>query len=133
MGRALSTLTCAGAVMLEHSRFPPCIGGQIIDTQQHDQLFLRCPLPDRLPEEDISSISNQQMLEYLCKKRAVFSYKRSDDDILLVECLIAFQAVVNPYLFSQEYVVVRLFADEDTPLTKMHMALIRDCLLTGRG
>ncbi len=47
----------------------------------------------------------------------------------MVACLIPLRAVVNPYLFSQVYAVVRLFADEDAPLTVMHMALIRDCLM----
>jgi hypothetical protein len=129
---------CTDAQVLEHSMCPPCIRGQIIDTQPHDQLVLSSPSPDRLPDADISSISNQQLLEYLCKNRPVFYYPRNDDYILLDECLIPLRAVVNPYLFSQEYVAVRLFDDEDAPLTVMHMALIRDCLmgadrvLTGR-
>ncbi len=80
---------------------------------------------------DISSIS--KLLEYLCKNNAAFSYPQSDYDILLIdsECQIPLRLVVNPYLFSQEYVVtvVRLFADEDAPQTVMHMALIRDCLM----
>jgi hypothetical protein len=36
--------------------------------------------------------------------------------------------VVNPYLFPQEYAVVRLITDDDATLTVMHMALIQDCL-----
>ena len=129
MGRALPTLTCTDVVVLEHSRCPTCIRGQSVDTQPHDQLVLSCPSPDQPPDVDISSSSNQQLLGYLCESRAIFSYPRSDNDILLVECLIPLRAVVNPYLVSQEYVVVRLFDAEDAPLTVMHVAMIRDCLM----
>ena len=115
VGRALPTRTCTDVMVPEHLRCPPCIRGQIVDTRPHDQLVLSCPLPDQPPDVDISSISDQQLVEYLCKSRAVFSYPRSDDDVLLVECLIPLREVVNPYLFSQEYVVVRLFDDEDAP------------------
>ncbi len=53
---------------------------------------------------------------------------RSDEDILSVVSLVPLRAVVHPYLYSQEYVVVCRFGDDSAPLAVMHRALIRDCL-----
>jgi hypothetical protein len=90
-------------------------------------------LQDGLPEVNVSTISDQQLLEYLCQNRAVISYPRNDEEILLVEGLVPRRTVVNrsnPYLYSQEYAVVCLLADEyaSASLAVMHTALIRDCL-----
>ncbi len=112
----------------ERLRCPPCIRGQISGEQPHAQLVLRCTPQDGLPVVDISAITNQQLVEYLCQNLAVFPCPRSDEDILSVECLVPVRAVVHPYLFSQEYVVVCLFGDDNAPLVVMHIALIRDCL-----
>ena len=71
-------------------------------------------------------------MEHLCQGRAVFPYPRNDDDTLLVECLMPLRTVVTPYPFKQEYIIARLIADEDAPVTVMQMALVRDCL-TGNG
>ncbi len=98
-------------------------------------MVLQCQPIDLLPDVDISGISDQQLLEHLCQNRAFFSHQRNDDDILLVECFVPLGEVVHPYRFrrrfSQEYAVVCLLADEDSdaPLTMMHMALIRGCLM----
>jgi hypothetical protein len=112
----------------ERLRCPPCIRGQISGVQLHDQLVLRCTPQDGLPVVDISAITDQQQVEYLCQNRAVFPCQRSDEDILSVECLVPLRAVVHPYLFSQEYVVVCRFGDDRALLAVMHIALIRDCL-----
>ncbi len=112
----------------ERLRCPPCIRGQISGVQPHEQLVLRCTPQDGLPGVDISAITNQQLVEFLCQNRAVFPCPRSDEDILSVECLLPLRAVVHPHLFSQEYVVVCRFGDDSAPLAVMHTALIRDCL-----
>jgi hypothetical protein len=90
----------------ERLRCPPCIRGQISGVQPHEQLVLRCIPQDGLPGVEISAITDQQLVEYLCQHRAVFPCPRSDEDFLPVECLFPFCAVVHPYLYSQEYVVV---------------------------
>jgi hypothetical protein len=107
---------------------PPSIQGQISGVKPHEQLVLQCTLQSGLPEVDISTISDQQLLEYLCQTRAVFSYPRNNEDILSVECLVPLRAVMHPYIFSQEYALVCLFGDDSAPLAVMHIALIRDCL-----
>ncbi len=111
-------------------RCPPCIQGEISGVKPHEQLVLQCTLQSGLPEVDISTgtISDQQLLEYLCQTLAVFSYPRNNEDILSVECLVPLRAVMDPYIFSQEYAVVCLFGDDSAPLAVMHIALIRDCL-----
>ncbi len=63
-------------------RFPPCIQEQISGARPHEQLVLQCTLQSGLPEGDISTISNQQLLEYLCQIRAVFSFQRNNEEIL---------------------------------------------------
>jgi hypothetical protein len=52
---------------------PLCIGGQIIDTLQHDQLLLSYSPPYCLSELDISKISDPLLLDYLCHGRAGLS------------------------------------------------------------
>ncbi len=77
---------------------------------------------------DISAITDQQPVEYLCQNRAVIPCPRSDRDILSVECPVPLHAVVHQYLFSQECVVVCRFGHDSAPLAVMHIALIHDCL-----
>ena len=98
--------TCAVANV--SSQLPPCIGGLIIDTLQHNQLVLRYSPPDCLPEVDISRISDPLLLDYLCQVRAVFPYSCNDDDTFLVECLMSLRKVVSPYPFKQEYLIAGL-------------------------
>ncbi len=83
----------------ERLRCPPCIRGQISGVQPHEQLVLQCTPQDGLPGVDISAITDQQLVEYLCQNRAFFPCQRSDEDILSVECLVPLRAVVHPYLF----------------------------------
>jgi len=110
------------------SRCPPCILGQIVDTVDFNQLVLQ-PVPTLdLPDVDISTIPDQMLAEYLCLRRAVFPFPRSDDNILMVECLTQLCQVVEPYVFRQEYIVARPACDESAPLTVMSLALVRDCL-----
>ena len=121
-------ITCAEATV--SAQLPPCIGGLIIDTLQHNQLVLRYSPPDCLPEVDISRISDPLLLDYLCQGRAVFPYSCNDDDTFLVECLMSLRRIVSPYPFQQEYLIARRFAADDTdPLTVLHMALVRDSLI----
>ncbi len=120
--------TSVGIKRQERLRCPPCIRGLISGIQPHEQLVLRCIPQDGLPEVDISATTDQQLAEYLCQHRAVFPCPRSEEDIVSVECLVPLRAVVHPYLYSQEYVVVCRFGDDSAPLAVMHIALIRDCL-----
>mmetsp|Transcript_55124 Transcript_55124/g.115349 ORF Transcript_55124/g.115349 Transcript_55124/m.115349 type:complete len:484 (-) Transcript_55124:655-2106(-) len=123
-------LTTARAAAVVSAQLPPCIGGQVVDTLQHNQLVLSCSPPDCLPEVDISNISDALLLDYLCHGRAVFPYSCNDNNTVMVECLTSLRKVVSPYPFKQEYIVARLFAaDEAAPLTVLHMALVRDCLV----
>ncbi len=85
------------------------------------------PLPKELPVLDISVIPDQQLVNYLCRTRAVFPFPKSDDDIPLVECLLPLLTVF-PYRSQLEYIIVRSFADDEAPLTVMQTALVRDCL-----
>jgi hypothetical protein len=48
-------------------RCPPCIQGQISGVKPHEQLVLQCTLQSGLPEVDISTICEKQLLEYLCQ------------------------------------------------------------------
>lgn len=108
----------------------PCIGGQITDTLQHNQLVLHYSPPDCLPEMDLSNVSDPLLLDYLCDGRTVFPCPCNDNDTFMVECLTSLRKVVSPYPFKQEYLIARLFDVEDTtPLTVLHMALVRDCLI----
>ena len=112
------------------AQLPPCIGGQITDTLQHNQLALHYSPPDYLPDEDISHISDPLLLDHLCHGRAIFPYSSNDTDTIMVECLTSLRRVVSPYPFKQEYLIARKFdADDATPLTVLHMALVRDCLI----
>jgi hypothetical protein len=118
--RALPIRTCIDTVMRDHTRCPPCIRGQVIDTKPHDQLVLQYPLPYQLPKVDISSISDQQLLEYLCQNRA-----------MIMSCWLnaSTSRSSSPVPVSQEYAGVCRFANEDAPLAVMHIALIRDILM----
>ncbi len=79
---------------------------------------------------DISRISDPLLLDYLCHGRAVFPYSCNDNDTFLVECLTSLRKVVSPYPFKQEYLIARRFAADDaTPLTVLHMALVRDSVI----
>jgi hypothetical protein len=98
----LTNTVCSEIMRREYLQCPPCIRGQISGVKPHEQLVLRSIPHDDLPGVDISTISDQQLVEYLCQNRAVFPCPRSDEDILLVECLVPLRAVVQPYLFSQE-------------------------------
>ncbi len=106
---------------------PPCICGQIVGTEQHDHLVLMSSLPKELPVLDISVIPDQQLVDYLCRTRAVFPFPKSDDDFPLVECLLPLRTVFH-YRSQLEYVIVRSFSDYEAPLTVMQTALVRDCL-----
>ena len=102
---------------------PPCICGQIVGTEQHDHLVLGSFLPKELPVLDISVIPDQQLVDYLFRMRAVFPFRKSDDDIPLVECLLPLWTVF-PYRSQLEYIIVRSFADDKAPLTVMQTALV---------
>ena len=106
---------------------PPCICGQIVGSEQHNHLVLVSSLPKELPVLDISVIPDQQLVDYLCRTRAVFPFPKSDDDIPLVECLLPLRTVF-PYRSQLEYIIVRSFTDDEAPLTVMQTALVRDCL-----
>lgn len=123
-------LTTTRAEIITPVQCPQCIGGQIADTLQHNQLVLRYSPPADLPETVISKISDPQLLTYLCHGRAVFPYPRNDNDTLMVECLMPLRTVVSPYPFKQEYMIARQLAVDDTaPLTVLQVALVRDCLI----
>jgi hypothetical protein len=106
---------------------PPCIRGQIIGTEQHDHLVLQSLLPKGLPEKNISGTPDRLLADHFCQTRLVFPFPRNDDDTTLVQCLLP-PRKVSTHRFQLEYIIVRLFADEDAPLTVMKMALVRDCL-----
>jgi hypothetical protein len=126
--QTLPSTSCMETKQHERLRCPPCIRGQFSGVKPHEQLVLLCTPQDGLPMVDISTITDQQLVEYLCQNTAVFPCPRSDEDILSVDCLVPLRAVVHPYLFSQEYAVVCRFGDDSAPLAVMHIALIRDCL-----
>jgi hypothetical protein len=114
MEQTLQCETSVGIKRHERLRCPPCIRGLISGVQPLEQsvLRLRCIPQDGLPGVDISAITDQQLVEYLCQHRAVFPCPRSDEDILSIECLVPLRAVVHPYLYSQEYVVVCMDAGQ---------------------
>jgi ribonuclease HI len=126
--RRPSAYDCATAAA--SAECPPFIGGKIIGAPHHDQLVL-CSTPlDRLPDVDISSLSDPVLLDFLCGVRAVFPFSRNGTDTLLIECLMSLRRVVSPYPFKQEYLLARSFtAGDSTPLTVLQVALVRDCLL----
>ena len=69
------TLQCESSVEIkryERLRCPPCIRGQISGVQPHEQLVLGCTPQDGLPVVDISAITDQQLVQYLCQHQAVF-------------------------------------------------------------
>ena len=124
------SLPTACAAASAFTQLPSCIRGVITDTLQHNQLVLCSSSADCLPEADISRISDPRLLDYLCHCRAVFPYSCNDNDTFLVECLTSLRKVVSPYPFQQEYLIARRFATNDaTPLTVLHMALVRDSLI----
>jgi hypothetical protein len=83
---------------------------------------------DCLPEMDISNISDPLLLDYLCHGRAVFPYSCNNNNTFMVECLTSLRRVVSPYPFQLEYLIARRFAADDaTPLTMLHMVLVRYC------
>ena len=47
----------------------------------------------------------------------------------MVECLTPFRQVFTECPPPAEYVIVRMLDDDEAPLTALHMALVRDCLL----
>ena len=82
-----------------------------------------------MSKTEISKISDPLLADYLCQGRAIFPYSRSEDDTLLVECLVPLRKIVAPYPLSLDYIVARQVESEGAPLTVMPMALVRDCLL----
>ena len=128
-GAGWSDLTTARAATNVSVQLSPCIGGQVTDKLQHNQLVLRCSPSDYLPEVDISNISDPLRLDYLCHGQAFFHYSCNDNDAFIVECLLVtpLREVVSPHPFKQEY--LRFAADDATPLTVLHMALVRNCLI----
>ena len=111
---------------------PPCIRGEVVSTWQYDQLVLCPSLPECVSETDISKISDPLLADYLCQGRAIFPYSCNEDDAFLVECLTPLRKIVAPYPLSLDYIVARQVESENTPLTVVPMALVRDCLL-GNG
>jgi hypothetical protein len=68
------------------------------------------------------------LADHLCQARAVFPFLQNTDDTTSVECLAPLRKVTS-YHTQLEYIIVRLYTDEEAPLTVMQMALVRDCLL----
>ncbi len=64
---------------------PPCIGGLIFGTLQHNRLVMRYLPPDCLLELEISNISNPLMLDYLCHRDGR-SYSCNKNDYLKDAC-----------------------------------------------
>ena len=60
---------------------------------------------------------------------AVLSLPRNTSDTVLVECLAPLRQVVQGCNPIAEYVIVRKLDDDEAPLTVLHIALVRDCLL----
>ncbi len=73
---------------------PPCIRGKISGVQPHEQLVLRCTPQDGLPVTDISAITDQQLVEYLCQNWAVFPCPRSDEDKIFYQLNASFHFVL---------------------------------------
>ncbi len=76
-----------------HATSPVHLWANCHGTRQHDHLVLGSSLPKELPgldimTMDISVIPDQQLVDYLCRTRAVFPFPKRDDDIPLVECLL---------------------------------------------
>ena len=101
----------------------------MIGIAPHDHLVLRCIPLEGPPGVDISAISDLQLADHLCRKRAIFTHYRGEDDYSLLECLIPLRKVVKSYPFDQELLITRLVSDEEVPLSVMQMALVRDSLM----
>jgi len=111
------------------SYIPPCVVGKIISSADHGQLLLQCEPPRELLDEPISGVSDLQLADTLCQQRAVFPIQIDYHDTRMVECLAVLRRLMDPYPLPLEYVVVRWVESVDAPLSVMHMALVRDCLL----
>jgi ribonuclease HI len=107
---------------------PPYITGHVMETVQYSHVVLRSTLCD-VPQLVLKSIPDEQLAEFLCQKRAIFSLPYTATDSYGVECLLPLRRAASPYLYREEFIIARLTTNETAPLTVLPLALVRDCLL----
>ena len=93
----------------------------------NDQLILQSLPPVRLLDRDVSGVPDVVLADSLCRRRAISPLPCSNDNILLVECLVPLRAVATSQLQEQQIIVRRL--DDEEVLTVLLLALVSDCLL----
>jgi hypothetical protein len=80
----------------------------------------------------ISSISDQQLVMYMCRSRPVLPIRCALDSNITVECLVPLRQDMvpwYPYPFQQEYIIVRSVTDYSASLAASQLALVRGCSL----
>ena len=89
-------------------------------------------MPDIIPDVLTNTVSNAQIVEYLCKVRAVFSFTLDGVNEQQVECLAPLSTIM-PHTFPEECIIVQAFTPSNTtaapPLAALGLSFIRDCLL----
>ncbi len=107
---------------------PPYISGNVLETIDHDQQVLRSNLTD-IPDIAIADIPDSQLVAHLCRTRAILPLPHTATGSHIIECLLPLRQVVSPYPFRDEYIIARSTTNDSAPLTVIHTALARDCLL----
>ena len=108
---------------------PPCIRGQVVETVGTAQFTLQSLPIGGFPDAAVSAVPDTVLADNLCKSRAIIPLPRSANHSVMVECLTPFRQVFTECPPPAEYVIVRMLDDDEAPLTALHMALVRDCLL----
>ena len=111
---------------------PPCVRGSVVRLLADGQAELALlPDPD-IPERSIDHTSDEDLVQHLCRTRAVFPFSMDGRIFREVECLLPLASVV-PAAQAGASIVVGIFQAElsqsPTPIAVMTMALLRDSLL----
>ncbi|MFM9151106.1 MAG: RNA-directed DNA polymerase, partial [Candidatus Planktophila sp.] len=110
---------------------PPCIRGRQVALLDGAQVEMEC-LPDESVsrEQQVSEVSDVQLVQCLCRSRAVFSFTADGSHYRQVECLAPYNTVSSE-VHADESIIVGTFQPEPRSVPRLAVftaALIRDTL-----